>query len=198
MSVYDRQDRIEGINKNLRVVCVGAGGIGMWYAKFLAMAGVEEITIFDPDTLEESNLNRLDYTYDAIGRNKAVLVKEMIEVIRPDCKVRAYPFPLKEHLLPKSFDIIVDCTDNFKAQCEHEALAKKYNKPFQKNGYDGTRISISNSIPRWDTTEEEVDGYRITPSWVVPAVVVAAMGVGVTMKYHGKELGADISEFFYN
>jgi len=198
MSVYDRQDRIEGINKGLKLLIIGAGGIGFWAAKFFAMSGIEEMTIFDPDTLEESNLNRLDLTYDSIGKNKAIIVRDMIEVIRPDCKVRAYPFPLKEHLMPRDFDVMVDCTDNFKAQCEHEALAKKSGKKYVKFGYDGTRVSISNSIPRWDTTDEEVDGYRVTPSWVIPSVVVAAMGVGAVMKYHGKELGADISQFYFN
>lgn len=198
MSVYDRQDRIEGINKELKILLVGCGGIGFWAAKFFSLSGISEITCFDPDILEESNLNRLDYTYDAVGKNKAILVKEMIEQIRPDCKVRAYPFPAKEHLFPKDFDVMVDCTDNFKAQCEHEAMAKKFGKKYVKMGYDGTRISISNSIPRWDTTDEEVDGYRVTPSWVVPAVVVAALGVGATMKYFGKEIGSDISQFYFN
>lgn len=197
MSVYDRQDRIEGIDKSLKLLIIGAGGIGFWAAKFFAMSGISEITIFDPDTLEESNLNRLDLTYEYVGKNKAAIVKDVIAEIRPECKVRALPFPVKAHTFPKDVDVVVDCTDSFKSQLEHEKMAKEYGIPYKKIGYDGTRISISNTIPLWDTSNEDADGYRTTPSWVVPAVVVAALGVGSVMKYFGKEMGCDLSDLYW-
>lgn len=197
MSVYDRQDRIEGINKNLRICIAGAGGIGYWAAKFFAMSGVDDITIFDPDTLEESNLNRLDLTYEYVGRNKAQIVRDVVGQIRPECKVRALPFPVKPHTFPKDVDVFVDCTDSFKSQLEHENLCKENGIRYAKFGYDGTRISISKSIPLWDTSNEDADGYRITPSWVVPAVTVAALGVGQVMKYTNREMGCDLSELYW-
>ena len=54
MSFYDRQESLQ--LKTPSITVVGAGGIGFWVSKFAAMSGIEKIYIFDPDTIEESNL----------------------------------------------------------------------------------------------------------------------------------------------
>ena len=45
MSLYGRQELIEGINNNIKVCVVGAGGIGFHVAKLLAMSGVEDLFV---------------------------------------------------------------------------------------------------------------------------------------------------------
>jgi len=195
MSFYDRQDLIDGINNKIKVCVIGAGGIGFHVAKGLAMSGVETIYVFDPDTIEESNLNRLDVTVDVIGKNKADVVKQVVKSLRPNCMVKSFPFPLKDHTYPKGVDWIVDCTDNHKSQLENQRMAQENEARYLKVGYDGTRMSINDRVATWDSGETQ-DGYRITPSWAPPAIIVAYLGVAKILKYHNGEMGCDLSEIY--
>ena len=176
MSFYDRQDLIEGIDRNLKVLVVGCGGIGFHVSKLLAMSGVQELYAFDPDTLEESNLNRLDLTTDYVGKNKADIVKEVVKSLRPEMKVKVFPFPLKDHTYPKGVDWVIDCTDNHDSQLENQRMADEYGAKYVKSGYDGTRMSVNDRVAQWDVGETQ-DGYRVTPSWAVPAIIAAALVV---------------------
>lgn len=194
--MYDRQDRIEGINNNIKVACIGAGGIGFHVAKMLAMSGVKEIHVYDPDVFEESNMNRIDIPMSMLGKNKADVVKLMCKDMRPEMKVRSYPFPLKEHTYPKGVDWVVDCTDKLASQQVNFELAQQNSANYKKIGYDGERISIDNRVAQWDTGSNPDGGYTITPSWCVPAIVIAALGVGSILKYHDEEMGCHIKDLY--
>jgi len=195
MSFYDRQELIQGINNNIKVLVCGAGGIGFHVAKLLAMSGVTELYVFDPDTLEESNLNRIDITTDYVGKNKAEIVKNIVKQLRPEARVKAFPFPLKDHTYPKGVDWLVDCTDNHAAQLENQRMAKENGARYVKSGYDGTRMSLNNRVATWDAGDTQ-DGYRITPSWAVPAIISASLAVGKVLKYHDGEMGCDLGEMY--
>jgi molybdopterin/thiamine biosynthesis adenylyltransferase len=195
MSVYDRQELIEGINTELKVLIVGAGGIGFHVSKLLAMSGIKEMYVFDPDTLEESNLNRLDVTVDYIGKNKADIVKTIVKQLRPNSRVKSYPFPLKDHTFPKGVDWVIDCTDNHQSQLENQRMADENGAKYVKSGYDGERMSINDRVATWDVGDTQ-DGYRVTPSWAVPAIMAAALVVGKVMKYSGGEMGCHLKDFY--
>lgn len=195
MSFYERQNLIEGIKKDIKVCVVGAGGIGFHVAKLLAMSGVEYLYVFDPDILEESNLNRLDITTDFIGKNKADIVKSVVRSLRPNCTVKPFPFPLKDHTFPKGVDWVIDCTDNHKAQLENQRMAQQYGARYLKAGYDGERMSLNDKVAMWDSGDTQ-DGYRTTPSWAVPAIIIAALAVGKVLKYHGGEMGCHLKDFY--
>lgn len=195
MSFYERQDLIQGINNNIKVCVVGCGGIGFHVAKGLAMSGVETIYAFDPDTLEESNLNRLDVTTDFIGMNKADMVKQVIKSLRPNCTVKPFPFPMKEHTYPKGVDWVIDCTDKHEAQLMNQKMADSFGAKYLKAGYDGERMSLNDRVATWDAGETQ-DGYRTTPSWAVPAIIIAYLAVGKVLKYHGGEMGCHMKDFY--
>jgi molybdopterin/thiamine biosynthesis adenylyltransferase len=194
--MLNRQKLIEGINKDISVLVVGAGGIGFHVAKLLAMSGVEKMFVFDPDTLEESNLNRLDLTTEFIGKNKADIVRTVVKSLREDCNIKAMPFPLKDHTYPKGVDWVIDCTDKHKCQLEIEKMAEKNGAKYMKAGYDGERMALNNKVAQWDTNDDDVEGYRTTPSWAVPAIIIAALAVGKVLKYHDKEMGCHLQELY--
>jgi tRNA A37 threonylcarbamoyladenosine dehydratase len=192
MEFYERQKDIT-MNTKIKVAVIGLGGVGYWVAKFLAMSGVNEFHLFDNDVLEIHNLNRLDLPIATLGMNKADVSKTVIQNIRPDAQVKSIPFKFKPDFLRAKIDMIIDCTDKIASQQELAAYAKSKGIKYMKVGYDGCHITIANKVAGWGETE---DGYQITPSWVVPAVMVASMAVGCILKYTGKEISTDISRMY--
>lgn len=191
MDMYTRQESLK-VNRNQSVALVGCGGIGFWVAKFLILSGIEELYPFDPDVFEEHNLNRIDITESMLGKNKADVVKMMADHLRPEIRCIAFPFPFSE-VFDKKVDWIVDCTDVQKAQEKNQEIANKRGIRYFKAGYDGEQFSIHNSVAMWG---EAPDGYVVTPSWVVPATMIAAMAVAKIMKYPDAEVVSNVKGVF--
>lgn len=190
MSLYQRQEELK-LNRSKTVTVVGCGGIGYWVAKILAMSGIGKIILYDPDTLEEHNLNRLDIPYRYIGKNKADTTKVAILGIREDCIVYSYHIPFND--MADRTDWVVDCTDNAKAQEENQDIAHKMGAKYFKAGYDGENFGIHNSVAEFG---EDGEGYTIVPSWAVPAMIVAALAVAKVMKYDDKEVISSVEKLF--
>ncbi len=93
---------------------VGCGGLGSWTALGLAKGGVKEITLVDPDIVEEKNLNTQVYGPEDIGKYK---VDALADKIRPYAKVDTYRARIEEVIdeLP-DFDLALALTDNIKSR----------------------------------------------------------------------------------
>lgn len=100
-----------------RVAVIGAGGLGAPALTYLAAAGIGEITLFDPDTVDATNLHRqVLFTGADLGRSKAVAAAEHLHAQSPQVSVRA----VVETLTPANaleelagHDLVLDGTDNF-------------------------------------------------------------------------------------
>jgi molybdopterin/thiamine biosynthesis adenylyltransferase len=191
MGIYDRQKTL-GLKVPGSISVIGCGGIGYYVAKFAAMSGIQKIYLFDPDLIEDHNLNRIDLPESAIGKNKASVTREMINLIRPECTVYSLPFILQEHTYSKT-NWMIDCTDNLKSQLTNQEIAKKFGSRYLKAGYNGESITIANTVAEWG---EAPDGYTITPSWVVPATIVGALVIAKIMKYENYEIATNVSQLF--
>ena len=73
-----RQWKIVDVTKIKGVGIIGAGSIGSWVALSLAKLGVEDITVWDFDTVEEHNGPNQVYRVSDLGRPKVVALKEII------------------------------------------------------------------------------------------------------------------------
>jgi len=184
-----------GINKDISICIVGCGGVGFNAGLQFAMAGVKNFILFDQDIIEEHNLNRLPVPYACIGMNKAKVLKEMILQMRPSADVTIFKTKFDDMLL-EFVDWIVDCTDNFKAQKYIYEVSNSRGTNYCKLGYDGERIAIDNKVATWDIDEDDQEGYNVTPSWAVPASMVASLGVAKVMKYNDKECGFEIKKLY--
>jgi sulfur-carrier protein adenylyltransferase/sulfurtransferase len=103
-----------------KVLVIGAGGLGTPLAVYLAGAGVGTIGIADGDTVALSNLPRqFYYTEEAVGKSKALLLTERLQVQNPSLNMVAYPFMMNSENIADCmgrYDIVCDCTDNMDAR----------------------------------------------------------------------------------
>jgi len=103
-----------------RVLVVGAGGLGCPVLQYLAGAGVGCLGIVDADVLDASNLHRQPlYSLADVGRPKAELAAAAVARLNPSVKVETYPFRFDAQNaleLTQQFDLVVDCSDNFRTK----------------------------------------------------------------------------------
>ena len=191
--LYNRQKNLH-LDIDQSICVIGAGGIGYWVCKYAALTGISTIHVFDPDILEETNLNRIDVPLSFIGKNKADVAKIAVSIIRPYCDIISYPFKFQSVTNP-GVKWIIDCTDNFASQIENQKIANESGSSYIKSGYDGESFSINESVAEWG---EVVDGYQITPSWVVPASIVAALTIAKIVKYNEYEVASNIKSLMTN
>lgn len=103
--------------KKAKVLVIGAGGLGCPVLQYIATAGVGFIGIMDFDIIEIHNLHRqILYTENQIGRQKAIVAKEVVLKLNPLIDVQAITEKLTLENASKvinQYDIIVDGSDNF-------------------------------------------------------------------------------------
>ncbi|MFI3321337.1 MAG: HesA/MoeB/ThiF family protein [Rikenellaceae bacterium] len=137
---YERNLLCEGFTKesqllleSAKVLIVGAGGLGSYVIQHLAAAGVGVIGIVEFDVVSESNLNRqILFKTDDIGHSKAIAARRRVEELNPLVKVELYNEKFEQSnglSLVEKFDIVVDCTDNYKARFAMDSSCEKLQKP---------------------------------------------------------------------
>lgn len=100
-----------------KVFIVGAGGLGSPVGYYLTAAGIGTLAIIDNDNVDLSNLQRqIAHSVKTLGNPKVESAKMQFESLNPDVKVVAIKKRLtKDNIIDliKSYDIVVDCSDNF-------------------------------------------------------------------------------------
>lgn len=119
--------------KNARVLVIGAGGLGSPLLIYLAAAGVGNIGIVDDDVVDTSNLQRqVLYTTAEVGQKKAELASQKLAALYPEIDIQTFDVRLDEENaeeLFKDYDIIADCTDNYKTRALIGQVSAKLKKP---------------------------------------------------------------------
>ncbi len=119
--------------KKASALCVGAGGLGSAALMYLAAAGVGRIGIVDHDVVETSNLHRqVLYTVDDVGEKKVIVAQQRLTKLNPHIQIDTHEYFLSSQnafKLIKSYDIVLDCSDNFKTRYVVNAACVKWQKP---------------------------------------------------------------------
>ena len=101
---------------SIRVLVAGCGGLGGYVAEFLARTGVGTLTLCDPDSFDESNLNRQRFcTERTLGMPKAEACRNGILDIASYMDVTVHAETLDENNLPtllSGVDVVMDCLDS--------------------------------------------------------------------------------------
>ncbi|MBD3800006.1 MAG: ThiF family adenylyltransferase [Campylobacterales bacterium] len=131
-------DKLQGA----KLLLLGVGGVGSFCLDCLIRSGVNDITIVDFDTYDESNQNRQLWSEHHVGESKVKALQThypqitVIETRIDEAWVEAYDF--------KPYDLVLDAIDDTKAKL---ALAQKcYAK----------LISATGSAKRLDPSKIEV------------------------------------------
>ena len=147
---YSRQIILKniGINgqkklKKSKILIIGLGGLGCPAAEYLSRAGVGTIGLIDHDKISLNNIHRQSmFAANDIKKYKVDVVKQRIKKVNSHVNIKSFKkkinhFNIKKII--KSFDIIIDGTDNFRSKF----LINKFSKALKK-------IFISGAIGKFD------------------------------------------------
>ena len=104
------------------VCVVGAGSVGSIVLECLARTGFEEISVIDPDLVEDKNLDRLIYAdRHCLGVCKAEAAAAHLRMIATACRPVIRPVSLsirteRAYRMAADADVIVCCVDNAEAR----------------------------------------------------------------------------------
>ncbi|MDT9269592.1 MAG: molybdopterin-synthase adenylyltransferase MoeB [Limnospira sp. PMC 1234.20] len=125
----DGQKRLKAAS----VLCIGTGGLGSPLLLYLTAAGIGRIGIVDFDIVDNSNLQRqIIHGTSWVGKPKIESAKNRILEINPNCQVELYNIRLSsENALDiiRSYDVVVDGTDNFPTRYLVNDACVLLNKP---------------------------------------------------------------------
>jgi molybdopterin/thiamine biosynthesis adenylyltransferase len=124
-----RRPRLMARGREARVCVVGAGALGNFVGLGLAFAGVRSITVFDPDVVDVTNLNRQVFLAEGVGRAKAEVLCERLQTLF-DAQADARIGYFRRSTCLSGYDAVFDCVDNFetrivlseKCKADHKVL----------------------------------------------------------------------------
>ncbi|KUG03549.1 csdl (ec-ygdl) protein of the hesa/moeb/thif family, part of the csda-e-l sulfur transfer pathway [hydrocarbon metagenome] len=102
-----------------RITIIGVGGVGSHAVEALCRCGVGNITIVDPDRIEESNINRqIPALSTTIGRFKTEVMAERMQQINPFLQIHHYPASYTAEnsamIAQGTCDYVIDAIDSLK------------------------------------------------------------------------------------
>jgi len=120
--------------KKSKVLIVGLGGLGCPAAEYLSRAGVGTIGLIDHDKVNLSNIHRQSiFTTSDIKKYKVDVVKQRIKKVNSQVNIKSFKEKIEDiniKKIMKSFDIVIDGTDNFNSKFLINKLSKILKKVF--------------------------------------------------------------------
>jgi len=136
---------MESLNEtieNVKLLMVGAGGIGCELLKNLVLTGFKDIHIIDLDTIDVSNLNRqFLFQKRHVGKSKACVAKDSVLAFSPDVKIIAshdtIMNPEYNTDFFASFTLVLNALDNKAARNHVNRMCLAANVPLIESGTAG-------------------------------------------------------------
>lgn len=158
--LFTCQDQLKLFSSH--VVIVGCGGLGGLVVECLARLGVGRLSVIDPDTFEEHNLNRQFLaTFATLGRHKVDVAVERVAQVNPAVSTfswcRAFSQGDGAEMLSGA-TVVVDALDNVTARLELSAVCRQLDVPLVHAAIDGYYGHILSQWPSDNTIEALYSG----------------------------------------
>lgn len=121
-----------------KVLIIGAGALGGVCAKILAASGVGQITVFDDDRVDLSNLQRqTHFSASDVGSTKVGALFRNIAALNPDVKFKARQERWQEASGIGDAEIVLDGSDNFETRFALNRVSRVNGRPLVSGAVAG-------------------------------------------------------------
>jgi len=137
------------------VMVVGVGGVGSVAAEMLTRCGIGKLLLFDLDTVELANMNRLFFRPEQAGMPKTEAAKETLVGINPDVQIDAFNYNITttdnfEHFLDcmrtgglggGPVSLVLSCVDNYAARTTINQACNELDHVWMESGVSEDAVS---------------------------------------------------------
>ncbi len=134
---FKRQIALWGSDKqqalaSKKIVIIGSGGLGCSLALALGTTGIGVVDLVDFDQVSLHNIHRqIAFRLEDEGVNKAQVVAKLLQEKSPFVEVEAFEMAFEAFAkLERSYDLILDATDNLSVRLAIDAYAKRHHTPW--------------------------------------------------------------------
>ncbi|KAM7483454.1 hypothetical protein LguiB_008037 [Lonicera macranthoides] len=155
MGIVDNYERI----REFSVAIVGIGGVGSVAAEMLTRCGIGRLLLYDYDTVELANMNRLFFRPEQVGMTKTDAAVQTLSDINPDVVLESYTLNITtvqgfetfmESLRNKAYhpnkegsgvDLVLSCVDNYEARMVVNQACNEMNQTWMESGVSEDAVS---------------------------------------------------------
>ncbi|XP_023732714.1 ubiquitin-like modifier-activating enzyme 5 [Lactuca sativa] len=155
MGIVDNYERI----RDFSVAIVGIGGVGSVAAEMLTRCGIGRLLLYDYDTVELANMNRLFFRPEQVGMTKTDAAVQTLSEINPDVVLESFTMNITtvqgfetfvSSLKNKSFrqdkqgtgvDLVLSCVDNYEARMVVNQACNELNQTWMESGVSEDAVS---------------------------------------------------------
>jgi ubiquitin-like modifier-activating enzyme 5 len=136
------------------VAIVGVGGVGSVAAEMLTRCGVGRLLLYDYDSVELANMNRLFFRPEQCGLTKTDAAAQTLGAINPDVAIEAFTMNITSVAGYEAFkasvtgpggasrvDLLLSCVDNYEARITINAVALELGQPWMESGVSEDAVS---------------------------------------------------------
>ncbi|WP_457595031.1 HesA/MoeB/ThiF family protein [Hydrogenimonas sp.] len=185
--------------QNRTIAIIGSGGLGSSLAIALGASGIGHIDLVDFDEVSVHNIHRqIAFRVGDEGRLKAEVAAELVESRCPYVKVTPYPMRFEEFArTDRSYDLILDATDNLPSRAQIDAYAKRIGTPWiygSVEAFNGQVCFIKRS---------SFDAFKIMdrqPAGIAAPIVmhIASLQANLALRYlAGERVKKDLLYYLY-
>ncbi|CAN6464771.1 unnamed protein product [Victoria cruziana] len=145
--------------REFSVAVVGIGGVGSVAAEMLTRCGIGRLLLYDYDTVELANMNRLFFRPEQVGMTKTDAAVQTLSDINPDVVLESYTLNITTVKGFETFmnsltsghvssskhftgvDLVLSCVDNYEARMVVNQACNELNKIWMESGVSENAVS---------------------------------------------------------
>ncbi|XP_012214623.2 ubiquitin-like modifier-activating enzyme 5 [Linepithema humile] len=151
MGIVENYEKI----REFSVAIVGIGGVGSVTAEMLTRCGIGKLILFDYDSVELANMNRLFFQPHQAGQSKVEAAANTLSFINPDVEIETHNYNITtvDHfqdfmntistssLRNGPVDLVLSCVDNFEARMAINTACNELNQKWFESGVSENAVS---------------------------------------------------------